>query len=356
MPQFNDSPVPPSLDERTAFIYALVDPRDGSIRYVGKTESPKRRLREHLRGDEPSPHKDHWLAQLRREGLVPELAVLEACALSEWKERERAWEIYLRGEGESLTNLRECGDGPVGYCSSPAFREKMRAVLAKQRASSDWASARDYTGQRFGRLTAVEKRPYCARTQTDRRCHWRCRCDCGAEKTVQLYSLLQGATQSCGCLGREALASGMFRKHGHCYTREYKIWTGLRMVCDNPGHKHYAYYGGRGIKVCGRWQAFEQFLADVGESPTPKHLLGRVDKTGHYEPSNCRWMTRSELMTNSRGCHQLTIDGVTRSLTEWAQHAGVSPSALAGRLRDGWDPAEAVGTPALRHWRDRKKS
>lgn len=337
------------------FIYVLVDPRNDAVRYVGRTIDPKARLAEHVRERGTNRRKERWIEQLIGEGLTPLLIVVEECAPEVWRERERFWELAFRQRGHQLTNLRDCGDGPVPGASTPEFREKMRARLAEQRAHSDWASAKDYCGQRFGRLTAVERLPYRARTEADTRCYWRCRCNCGGEKAVQLYSLLSGATRSCGCLEREALANGIFRKHGRCYTREYKVWTGFRLTCENPSDKRYPFYGGRGITVCPEWRSFERFLADMGEAPTPAHVLGRIDKDGPYSPANCRWMTRRELMQNSRGTHWLTVNGVARSITEWAALIGLSPNALQGRLREGWEPAEAVTTPPLRHWRDRRK-
>lgn len=60
----------------------------------------------------------------------------------------------------------------------------------------------------------------------------------------------------------------------------------------------YRDYASRGITVCERWLRFEDFLADMGRKPTPKHTIDRKDNDGNYEPGNCRWATRVQQMHN----------------------------------------------------------
>jgi hypothetical protein len=77
----------------------------------------------------------------------------------------------------------------------------------------------------------------------------------------------------------------------------YAAWKNMRRRCSDPTHENYQRYGGRGIKVCARWESFENFLADMGERPEGKEI-DRKDNNGNYEPGNCRWVTHAENVRN----------------------------------------------------------
>ena len=82
---------------------------------------------------------------------------------------------------------------------------------------------------------------------------------------------------------------------------EYRIWAHIKERCLKPKTKEYENYGGRGIKVCGRWlNNFDNFLEDMGSRPTPKHQIDRIDNDGNYEPDNCRWVIQLHNARNKR--------------------------------------------------------
>lgn len=152
-------------------------------------------------------------------------------------------------------------------------------------------------GDRFGRLTILSMAP--GRTPGGNLLV-NVRCDCGSPpKTVILTEVRTGRRTSCGC------AKGRFR-HGYAAKdgagrqhRLYAIWVGIWDRCTNPKAKRFARYGGRGIRVCERWEVFENFLADVGPRPSPKHSIDRIDNDKGYEPGNVRWATHDVQMMNT---------------------------------------------------------
>lgn len=144
----------------------------------------------------------------------------------------------------------------------------------------------------------------------------------------------------------------------------YTTWQAMRRRCNWSGNDAYHNYGGRGIKVCERWNNFRVFVADMGPKPTLEHTLERIDNDGHYEPSNCRWATRLEQGQNTRRCRFVTIDGITASIGSHARRLGMDRSTVGRkylgevprpRIRDRTNAAIAA-RKAARNSDERKQA
>lgn len=171
-----------------------------------------------------------------------------------------------------------------------------------------------------------------------------CRCDCGDVRVYRLYSLRNGNTRSCGCLAEESGNPGR-QTHGCSELPEYAIWCGIRRRCSNPTDSAWKNYGGRGIRVCSRWnESFEAFFADMGPRPSDNHSIDRFpDNNGDYEPGNCRWATAKEQARNTRRNYLVFHNGETKCVAEWAEQYRVKSCILYSRLIAGWPFEEAVG-------------
>jgi hypothetical protein len=201
-------------------------------------------------------------------------------------------------------------------------------------------------GKRYGRLTIVEN-------ITDKPKHTlvRCVCDCGKEWTGRASSLKNGNTQSCGCLKKETTIEN-HKKHGKSGTKIYGLWAGMLQRCENPKRDNYKWYGLRGIKVCAEWHQFEKFYHWAITNGYEDTLeIDRIDSNGHYEPDNCRWVTRKENNRNTLNNHFVEINGVTKTIGEWAEISGIRAGTILQRIKLGW-----LGNKILMPSREKKQT
>jgi hypothetical protein len=188
--------------------------------------------------------------------------------------------------------------------------------------------------ERFGRWTVISEASSLSSLAGYRVRRLLCRCDCGTQRVVKLQSLVTHNSLSCGCFQRERTREAVTR-HGHCRkgtgkSRAYASWQHMRFRCENPQSAGYRHYGGRGIRVCKRWQSFENFLADMGE-PSPRMSLDRLNNNGDYKPSNCKWSSYSDQLSNTRVTVYLRFRGESLSLRDWSQRTGIPRRVLYHR-------------------------
>jgi hypothetical protein len=201
------------------------------------------------------------------------------------------------------------------------------------------------TGLQFGRLTVLS---YAGKAKNNSSL-WLCRCICGTIKSIKTQNLKNGKSQSCGCRHKD-IVSARFKKsnttHGLSKTPIYHIWRSMKNRCTNPAVPSYPDYGGRGIKICDRWlNSFENFYEDMGERPSNQHSIDRIDNNGDYEPSNCRWATRTEQNNNKRNIVRLTFNGKEQTLLEWSKELNISLTVLRDRVCRKWTVKQILSTP-----------
>ena len=119
--------------------------------------------------------------------------------------------------------------------------------------------------------------------------------------------------------------------------------------CECPGHKSWADYGGRGIKVCARWrESFEAFLADVGARPPGTTINRFPDNDGDYEPGNVRWATPKQQARNRKSNAIVEHRGISLTMEEWSERLGIGRTTLRWRLASGMSAEEAFSRPIRR--------
>lgn len=132
--------------------------------------------------------------------------------------------------------------------------------------------------------------------------------------------------------------------NGRSSTPEYKIWKGMINRCNCPSNSGYYKYGGRGIRVCDRWQGadgFNNFSKDMGARKQDESI-DRINVNGNYEPSNCRWADKNTQANNKRNTIYITAFGKTQSLQQWSNETGINRKTILWRLRKGWAMSRAL--------------
>lgn len=188
----------------------------------------------------------------------------------------------------------------------------------------------DLTGCLFGMLTAISI------TESSKgETKWLCRCSCGSEKSIFTKALKRGKTVSCGCRKES---------HGSSDTVEYSTFRRMKERCNNPKHKDWHLYGGKGI--CVEFTSFSEFFSCVGKRPTSKHSIDRINSDGNYCDGNIRWATALEQANNLTCNRKITAFGKTMNLSEWGRETELTREVIEKRIDQlGWPVEKALSTP-----------
>lgn len=229
-------------------------------------------------------------------------------------------------------------------------------------------SANDLVGRKFGLLTAECLSGKRVTRGEDRRraeAIWRCQCVCGEVVEVRRRLLIEGKKRYCSIdrhkddhktalraaverrrqgevsssanvvRGPRALVPAQWADHA----KAWKVWRGIRARCVYESGLYYK----KGIRMCEEWQrSFPTFFAEIGDPPTDKHSVDRINTFGHYEPGNVRWATRAEQGANRRKHVWVEWKGERRKLVDVCVETGAIRWTVYQRLKMGWDLEKAL--------------
>lgn len=204
-------------------------------------------------------------------------------------------------------------------------------------------------GKKYGKLTVVSIEKKNKSTMLN------CKCDCGNHVVREVYMIGSGVVKSCGCSKGDAIkkynnsgkrSKGCY-KDGRSLHPLYGTWFQMISRCENPNHKHYDRYGGRGISVCEEWHDFWKFVEwsdSVGCRPNG-FTLDRIDNNGNYEPTNCRWANWRTQKTNTSANVFIEYNGVRKTMIEWSEELKIHPHTLQNRINRNWSVERALTEP-----------
>jgi hypothetical protein len=166
-----------------------------------------------------------------------------------------------------------------------------------------------------------------------------CVCSCGKELQRPISNIVRSEHPSCGCY-MPLICSKNRTEHGHSIkgkvAPEYRAWHSMKNRCLDKNTKYYHNYGGRGISVCQRWLfSYENFYNDMGQRPSNKHSLDRIDVNGNYEPDNCRWATIKTQALNRQNTVSVIYNNEEISAADFSQKTAISSKWIRQQARVG---------------------
>lgn len=192
--------------------------------------------------------------------------------------------MLIKHGGEPLLRQFEVARSSVDAYNTIRYKREISKQL--------WCFMDKYIGHTWGKRTVLRL----AQITNGPERMYLCRCECGSEDIVGVYTINAGRMSQCSKC-RIAYTNKANTKHGMSRNRTHKIWEGIIRRCNNSWDKDYERYGKRGIKIDGKWLDFDAFLKDMGEAPKGTSI-DRINGLGNYEPGNCRWATLKEQLEN----------------------------------------------------------
>lgn len=196
-------------------------------------------------------------------------------------------------------------------------------------------------GEKFNRLKIVE----ILEPRNGNR-FYRCECECGGMWEGPAYTLKNNDARSCGCLRDELLKKSPTRfktRHGESTVGRQSL-TYLRWLSMKRRLKHNKHY--KNVTICKEWSdSYEAFKADMGECPSYKHTVDRIDGTKGYWPDNCRWATKKQQASNKKNNVVVIVGNRKMTGAEWCDENGIHSKARYNfyrRFAKGLSPEESI--------------
>lgn len=232
---------------------------------------------------------------------------------------------YEKGRAKDKHGTYKC----LCDCGNVSHPRKTPLLTGKSTSCGHCYQKQIYPGMRTKMLTVIKK----SGRNKNKQILWECRCDCGRTVDITAYALRKGQL-SCGCMQGNVT-------HHQTNTRLYVIWSSMKRRCYNPNDKSYQkWYGSKGIKMCDEWK--NNFISfhdwSISNGYTEDMTIDRVDSSGNYEPSNCRWVTAQVQAINKSNNVWFTYNGETLTATDWARKLNVTHATIKRRFKKHGSP------------------
>ena len=123
---------------------------------------------------------------------------------------------------------------------------------------------------------------------------------------------------------------------------QYKCWVNMMRRCYYPDKLHKKYY--ENIKVCDEWHDSRIFCKWASENGYQQGFtLDRINVFGDYCPENCQFVSKEyQLKHNRRNLSKLTINKITKTITEWAREYGIRENTIRMRIKYGYSGVDLL--------------
>lgn len=148
-------------------------------------------------------------------------------------------------------------------------------------------------------------------------------CDCGHRQYHIKNNITAGKSRQCrGCASIRMIDEDINGDAGKKskYNGLYTSYRAILNRCYVKSTHCYDSYGGAGVTMCEEWRssysAFKHWALSNGWQKG--YVCGRFGDVGHYEPSNCKWISKSQSSTEAhkgrRNKHASLSDDVVRQI------------------------------------------